>query len=161
MNQNYIEAGDKENEQYLHVNICEKAGYHQLDLENIQIMDDSLDKVILVGKCKVCGAQVIFDGSWEPIEDVKANPLMEEFSEDDSIEKIWENIKNRLLMIQYTKLRTKELRKDWRQYKKDEDWKNLIKKLSDFAIEKGIQRKKIVSPFDKTKLRLVAIDFIS
>ena len=86
---------------------------------------------------------------------------LSEFPEDDSIEAIWESIKNRLLMIQHTKLRIKELRKHWRHYKKEEDWKALIKRLNDFVIEKGIQTRKNVQPFDKTKLKLITIDFIS
>lgn len=37
----------------------------------------------------------------------------------------------------------------------------MIKELSRFLIEKGIFKKVIVEPFDKVKLKLVTIDFIS
>ena len=46
-------------------------------------------------------------------------------------------------------------------YNTYEERKKLMKNLSNFAIEKGIRRKKPVEPFDKSKLKLVTIDFIS
>ncbi|MEM4707421.1 MAG: hypothetical protein QXL47_02315, partial [Candidatus Anstonellales archaeon] len=60
-----------------------------------------------------------------------------------------------------TKKRLQHLRKIWREYKKNNDWKKLIKELSDFLIEKGIFKKAIIEPLDKQKLKLIAIDFIS
>jgi len=41
------------------------------------------------------------------------------------------------------------------------DWKKMIKELSDFLIGKEIFNKTGVEPFDKSKLKLVTIDFIS
>lgn len=93
--------------------------------------------------------------------ELQIDEYLSEFPEDNSIEKIWESIKNKLLSIQYTKARTRELRRYWREYKKDGNWKKLIEKLSTFAIEKGILRREPIAPFDRNKLRLITIDFIS
>ena len=86
---------------------------------------------------------------------------LDEYPNDASIEKIWEPIKTKLISIPPTRKRLQSLRKIWRQYKRDNDWKKLIKKLGEFLIEKGIFKKIVVEPFDKSKLKLVAIDFIS
>lgn len=37
----------------------------------------------------------------------------------------------------------------------------MIKELSGFLIEKGIFKKIVIEPFDKARLKLVVIDFIS
>jgi len=37
----------------------------------------------------------------------------------------------------------------------------MIKELNNFLMEKGIFKKTIVEPFDKSKLQLITIDFIS
>jgi len=37
----------------------------------------------------------------------------------------------------------------------------MIKELNNFLMEKGVFKKTIVEPFDKSKLRLITIDFIS
>ena len=93
--------------------------------------------------------------------ELQIEDYLAEFPDDDSIEKVWETIKGRLLSIQYTKARIKELRRYWREYKKDGDWKKLIKRLGDFAIEKSIAKRRPIEPFDKSKLKLITIDFIS
>lgn len=93
--------------------------------------------------------------------ELQIDQYLSEFPEDNSIEKFWEPVKNKLLLVPYTKKRLKELRKYWRQYKKDDNWKNLIKSLSNFLIEKGIHKKTIIEPFDKSKLKLVTVDFVS
>ncbi|MBI4149200.1 hypothetical protein HY491_02015, partial [Candidatus Woesearchaeota archaeon] len=66
-----------------------------------------------------------------------------------------------LIAIPQTKKRLQNLRKIWRQYKKANNWRIMIKELSSFLIEKGIFKKVIVEPFDKVKLKLITIDFIS
>ena len=86
---------------------------------------------------------------------------MNQFPDDNSIEKFWEPVKNKLISIPQTKKRLQTLRKIWRQYKKDNNWKNIIKELSNFLIEKGIFKKGAIEPFDKSKLRLITIDFVS
>jgi len=93
--------------------------------------------------------------------ELQINSYLNEYPSDTSIEKIWEPIKNKLISIPQTKKRLQTLRKIWRQYKKDNDWRKLIKELGEFLIEKGIFKKTVVEPFDKLKLKLVTIDFIS
>jgi len=93
--------------------------------------------------------------------ELQIDDYLTEFPDDTSIEKIWEEIKNKLLMVQYTKIRVKELRKYWRSYKKTGNWKGLIKNLGDFAIEKSVIKREVIEPFDKSKLKLITIDFIS
>ncbi len=86
---------------------------------------------------------------------------LDEYPNDDMIEKIWKPIKDKLISIPQTKKRLRELRKIWRQYKKNENWKEMLNKLSNFLMEKGIFRKEHIEPFDKSKLKLITIDFIS
>ncbi len=93
--------------------------------------------------------------------DIQITSYRNEYPNDISIEKIWEPIKNKLISIPQTRKRLQTLRKIWRQYKKDNDWRKMIKELGGFLIEKGIFKKTVVEPFDKLKLKLVTIDFIS
>jgi superfamily II DNA or RNA helicase len=93
--------------------------------------------------------------------ELQIESYLSEFPEDDSIQKFWEPVENKLISIPQTKKRLQSLRKIWRQYKKDNDWKKLIKELSNFLIEKGIFKRTIIEPFDKSKLQLITIDFIS
>ncbi|NVM53144.1 MAG: hypothetical protein HWN66_05535 [Candidatus Helarchaeota archaeon] len=84
-----------------------------------------------------------------------------EFPEEKHIEEFWEPVKNKLISIPYTKKRLSDLRKKWRGYKKDKNWKKLIKKLNDFVWEKGIKVKAPIEPFDSNKLKLIVADLIS
>ncbi len=86
---------------------------------------------------------------------------LNEFPNDDSVEKSWEPVKNKLLLVPKTKKRTQMLRKIWKQYKADNNWRNMIKKLSDFLMEKEMFKKTTIESFDKLKLKLITIDFIS
>ena len=60
-----------------------------------------------------------------------------------------------------TNKRLQELRKIWKEYKRNNDWKRMIKELGEFLTEKGIFKKAVVEPFDVSKLKLIAMDFIS
>ena len=93
--------------------------------------------------------------------EIHIDSYLNEFPNDNSIEKIWESVKNKLISIPQTKKRLQNLRKIWRQYKKDNDWRKMIKELGGFLIEKGVFKKIVVEPFDRTKLKLITIDFIS
>jgi superfamily II DNA or RNA helicase len=84
-----------------------------------------------------------------------------EFPEDKQIEEFWEPIKNKMLSIPYTKKRLRELRRIWRNYKKEKDWKKLMKNLNDFLWEKGIRKKEPVGPLNRDLLKLVVIDLVS
>ena len=46
-------------------------------------------------------------------------------------------------------------------YKKDKNWKKLIKSLTDFVWEKNIHIKEQLEPFDISKLKLVVADLVS
>jgi len=93
--------------------------------------------------------------------ELQIDSYLNEFPDDDSMEKFWEPVKNKIISIPQTKKRLRVLRRIWRQYKKDSNWKKMIKELSNFLMEKGIFKKAIVAPFDKSKLQLITIDFIS
>ena len=93
--------------------------------------------------------------------ELQIDSYLNEFPDDDSIEKFWEPVKNKIISIPQTKKRLQVLRRIWRQYKKDNNWKEMIKELSNFLMEKGVFKKTIVAPFDKSKLQLITIDFIS
>lgn len=86
---------------------------------------------------------------------------MEEFSDDSELLAKWEPIKEKMELIPYTKRRLSGLRKIWREYKKDKDWKELIKRLDEFVEQKGEQSRRELESFDINKLRLITIDFIS
>lgn len=93
--------------------------------------------------------------------ELQINRYLDEFPANDSIEKIWEPLKNKLISIPPTKKRLQTIRKIWRVYKKDNDIENMMKELSGFLIEKGVFKCTVLQPFDRSKLRLVAVDFIS
>ncbi len=93
--------------------------------------------------------------------ELQIDSYLKEFPDDDSIEKFWDPVKNKLISIPPTKKRLQKLRKIWRQYKKDNEWKNMIKELGNFLMEKGIFKKTVIEPFDRSKLQLITIDFIS
>lgn len=97
--------------------------------------------------------------------DHEVKTYLNDYPEDDSIDKFWEPVKNKLISVPPTKKRLQFLRKIWRQYNPktggDGDWKKMIKELGNFLMEKGVFKKMVVEPFDKSKLQLVTIDFIS
>jgi superfamily II DNA or RNA helicase len=93
--------------------------------------------------------------------ELQISGYIDEFPADDSIERIWEPLKNKLISIPPTKKRLQAIRKIWRAYKKDNNWKNMIKELSGFLIEKGVFKQVVLQPFDRSKLKLVTVDFIS
>lgn len=84
-----------------------------------------------------------------------------EYPDDKQIEEFWEPVKSKLLSIPYTKKRLSVLRKIWRVYKKNQDWKNLIKQLTDFVWEKEVQTLAKIEPFDPNKLKLIVADLVS
>jgi len=84
-----------------------------------------------------------------------------DFPEDDTIEKQWNETKEKLLGISITKKRLQAIRRIWKSYKKSPDWKRLIRDLSKFVSGKVIYEKEGLETFDDTKLRLIALDFIS
>ena len=86
---------------------------------------------------------------------------LSEFPEDITIENTWDPIRYKLITVPQTKIRLKKLRKLWKTYKQNSDWKKLISELNSFLIEKGVAKKELLEPFNKSKLALITIDFIS
>lgn len=82
--------------------------------------------------------------------------LVRDFRSDAGI-----GIKAKLLSLPLTKKRLQALRRIWRSYREKSDWKKMVESLGEFLTEKGIFKKEVVGPFDASKLKLIAIDFIS
>ncbi len=95
------------------------------------------------------------------VEDKIVNSILD--FEDRDVEQDWGLIKGRLREAPLTKRRLKMLRKIWKEYKMaaHRDWKELIWSIRDFLQNKGMLQKEKLEPFDKKKLKLVVIDFIS
>ena len=93
--------------------------------------------------------------------DSNIEEYLEEFPTENSIEKTWEPLKDKLISIPPTKKRLQIIRKISEDYKKDKDWEKVIKELDKFLIEKGAFKKIALRPFDRSKLKLVTVDFIS
>ena len=84
-----------------------------------------------------------------------------EFREEKEIVTKWENTREKLLSVPHTKKRLILLRKLWREYKQRKDWKTLVNRIEKFVSEKTIHGREQLPPFDKSKLKLVVLDFIS
>ena len=85
-----------------------------------------------------------------------------EYPEDKVISKRWEQTKNILLNIPLTKRRLRSLRRIWNSYYKNhKDWKRMLRELEEFLEDKTTLQKEKIEPFDRKKLRLIAIDFVS
>jgi sulfur relay (sulfurtransferase) DsrC/TusE family protein len=84
-----------------------------------------------------------------------------EFREEKEIVTKWEATREKLLSMPHTKKRLSLLRKLWREYKQGKDWKTLVNRMEKFVSGKTIHRREPLPPFDKSKLKLVVLDFIS
>ena len=87
---------------------------------------------------------------------------LDEFPNDKSVKESWKTKKDKLICIYPSKRRLKELRRLWREYKVHRNWKMTIENINDFLKDKkDLDNKILLKPFDKNKLKLIAIDFIS
>jgi superfamily II DNA or RNA helicase len=84
-----------------------------------------------------------------------------EFREEKHIVIQWESTREKLLSMPHTKKRLRILRKLWSDYKHEKDWKKLIGRIEKFVSGKTIFKKELLQPFNKSKLKLVVLDFIS
>jgi superfamily II DNA or RNA helicase len=84
-----------------------------------------------------------------------------EFREEKEIVTRWEATREKLLSMPYTKKRLSLLRKLWREYKQEKDWKTLVDRMERFVSGKTMRQRQQLPPFDKSKLKLVVLDFIS
>jgi len=93
--------------------------------------------------------------------ELQINDYLKDYPNDTSVEQIWEPIKTKLISLPQTKKRLQELRKIWREYIKSDDWKTMITKIAEFLAEKEIFRKTVVEQFDRSRLKLITMDFVS
>lgn len=93
--------------------------------------------------------------------EIQIDTYLLDFNEDKKIEQDWTEIKNRLLETPLTKKRLSVLRKIWKKYKTENNWKALIKEIGTFLQDKGTLQKEKLEPFNKKNLRLVVVDLIS
>ena len=94
--------------------------------------------------------------------DLKVDDYYLDFPEDKGLEEKWESVREKLLTVSFTKKRLKILRGIWNSYREThKNWKKLLKELEEFLENKGTFEKGEFMPFDKTQLKLVAVDFVS
>ncbi len=84
-----------------------------------------------------------------------------DYPEEREWEELWDTVRGKLLEVSLTKRRLQMLRKQWRGYKKSGDWKGLIKEMEVFLTGMRERSQAEIPPFDRNKLKLVAVDFIS
>lgn len=94
--------------------------------------------------------------------DRKVYDYLLEYPEDRTILDRWEQIKDRLLKIPLTKRRLRSMRKIWNSYNKyHKEWKRLLEDIEEFLADKTAFQRGKIEPFDRKKLKLIVIDFIS
>ena len=86
---------------------------------------------------------------------------LEKYPTDDEIEKEWDDVEDLLVSTPLTKKRLQVLRKFWKKFKSDRNWKVLVRDLKEFLSGKGAIKKELLKPFDKSKLKLITLDFIT
>lgn len=93
----------------------------------------------------------------DPIEKIVFSTIADKQEDNDIIEK-WDIIKGKLVQVPLTKKRISELRKI-SQNIDSRNWKKKVNQLLEFTKGKEIN-KNYLEPFDRTKLKLITIDFI-
>ena len=93
--------------------------------------------------------------------ELQLDDYLDKYPTDNEIENEWEEVEDLLVNTPHTKKRLQILRKFWKKYKNDKNWKKLIRELKEYLSGKGTITKKSLKPFNKNKLKLIAIDFIS
>ncbi|KKN41744.1 hypothetical protein LCGC14_0720130 [marine sediment metagenome] len=93
--------------------------------------------------------------------ELQLDDYLEKYPTDDEIEREWEEVEDLLVSIPQTKKRLQVLRKFWKKYKNNRNWKLLVEDLKEFLSGKGAIKKESLKPFNKSKLKLITLDFIS
>lgn len=93
--------------------------------------------------------------------ELQLDDYLDKYPKDNEIEKEWEIVEDLLISTPQTKKRLQILRKFWKKYKEDRNWKVLIRNLNEFLGGKGAFKKEMLKSFKKEKLKLITIDFIS
>ncbi|MDR0911618.1 MAG: phospholipase D-like domain-containing protein [Methanobrevibacter sp.] len=90
---------------------------------------------------------------------------MEDFPSDIEIENKWEKIYQALRKMPLSKVKERDLRKIWKEYSENEiDLRttlNKLEKVCKFSVDFELKDKEKIEAFDKNKLELITIDFIS
>nr|EGQ40333.1 MAG: hypothetical protein J07AB56_10620 [Candidatus Nanosalinarum sp. J07AB56] len=86
-----------------------------------------------------------------------------EFPEDTETEEQIKDIQHDLKRVSLTPNRTSDLRRYWRRYKGEGggDWKKLANQIEDFLEDKSVSTVSRLKEFDKDKLQLITVEFIS
>jgi len=93
----------------------------------------------------------------DELEFIKENYLGDGDRMKDIISRLIADINN----VALTKLRMRTLRKIWKDYKMSKNWHVLISTLDNFLKEKPISEEPEPVKFDKRRLKLICVDFIS
>jgi DNA-binding Lrp family transcriptional regulator len=94
----------------------------------------------------------------------KVEDYLDEYPGERDIEVLWDNTRNKLqnIVSSLTKRQLRDLRKMWIRYKRvDGDWKKLIKDVYNLIKDIYVIKGKELPPFDKEKLKLIVVDFVS
>jgi len=85
-----------------------------------------------------------------------------EFPGDTHLEEKFHEIEKKLPKVRLTRKRTRMLRSIWREYRKHRSWERMLDEVYDFVESKYVkQDNEMMEEFDKSKLKLITIDFIS
>lgn len=98
----------------------------------------------------------ILDGiGWE------VDAHLDEYPADKEIQNSWDKVSEKMVYIPHTKKGLQKLRKIWKEYKNHYNWKKTLKMLDKYVDSKNVIDKNTLETFDKSKLQLITIDFIS
>ncbi|MCC7572468.1 MAG: DEAD/DEAH box helicase family protein [Candidatus Methanofastidiosum sp.] len=87
--------------------------------------------------------------------------FMDTYQEGNELVEKLEQINAKLVKIPYTKQRTREIRRLWSTYKKNNNFDLLIKGLGEFLKDKSIFERVSISPYNEDKLKLIVVDLVS
>ena len=93
--------------------------------------------------------------------DYEVNEHLMEYPADEKVENQLNRVQEKLGYTPLTKKRLQTLRKIQKGFKKDYNWKKTLQRLDNFLKDKETYNNNKIDPFDKSKLKLVTIDFIS
>lgn len=91
----------------------------------------------------------------------EVDKYLKEYPTDNEIQSSWDKIEEQMVYIPHTKKGLQKLRKIWKEHKNHYNWKKTLKKLDEYVESKSTLNKNTLEPFDKSKLQLITIDFIS
>ncbi|WP_245837459.1 helicase-related protein [Methanobacterium bryantii] len=86
---------------------------------------------------------------------------LNEYPADNEIQNSWDKVQEQIVYIPHTKKGLQKLRKIWKEYKNHYDWKKTLMELDEYVESKSALDKNTLEPFDKSKLQLITIDYIS